>query len=39
MEVPEEKFFILGTSYKAMESSRKIGNWMCVREMGLRFLV
>lgn len=39
MEVLEDKFFILGTSYKAMESSRKTGSWMCVREMRLSFLV
>lgn len=39
MEVLEENFLILGAPYKAMESSRKIGNWMRVREMRLHFLV
>lgn len=39
MEVLEENVLILGAPYKAMESSRKIGNWMRVKEMKLRFLV
>lgn len=39
MEVLEENFLILGAPYKAMESSRKIGNWMRVKETKLCFLV
>lgn len=30
-----ENFLILGTPSEAMERSRKIGKWMCAREMRL----